>query len=102
MSHEETPLSVQPSQESTDRKGWLTALGGVGLVVTGILASTMCCWAPALVIGLGFGSLFIPFFGAMHGARWIFITAGALMVIGGLGWQRWRQQRSTRACEGSS
>lgn len=89
-------MSIVPQHPArADRKGLFAALGGIVLLGFGFLASTVCCWAPAIVIGLGFGSVFIPVIGMMHGARWALIAAGSLLAVGGLAWWLFRMRHRT-------
>ena len=90
-------INAQPADRA-DRKGLFAALGGIVLLGFGFLASTMCCWAPALVLGLGFGSVFIPVIGVLYGARWALVGAGGLLVVGGLAWWLLRMRRQS-ACD---
>lgn len=90
-------INAQPAARD-DRKGLFAALGGILLLGFGFLASTMCCWAPALVIGLGLGSAVIPVIGVMYGARWALVGAGGLLVVGGLTWW-WLRTQQNRACD---
>lgn len=90
-------IDAQPAARG-DRKGLFAALGGIVLLGFGVLASTICCWAPAFVIGLGFGSIFIPIIGVLYGARWALVGAGGLMVIGGLAWW-WLRVRRNPTCD---
>lgn len=63
-------------------RGLLATLGGGILLLGGLFLSLACCWAPALVIGLGLTTVFA----ALHGFRVLFMVIGGILVVGGLAW----------------
>ncbi|MBU6430301.1 MAG: hypothetical protein KGR26_14900 [Cyanobacteria bacterium REEB65] len=69
----------------------LTA-AGIASAVTGVLLVTLCCWAPAVIVALGLGSLYA----LLYGYRYVFGAAGAALVVAGLIWAR--RSRSVGAC----
>lgn len=89
-------MAFDEHTERTQRKGVLAAAGGGLLLAGGLFLSLACCWAPALLVGLGLTTIF----GALHGFRLLFIALGSLLIVGGLGWALYsRRQGRCESCE---
>lgn len=83
------------STAAPEKKGPLAVLTGGLLVMGGILLSSLCCWAPALIIGLGLSSVFA----VLHGLRGLFIGAGAALIVAGLAWIVYQRRQGSCGCQ---
>ncbi|MNS28216.1 hypothetical protein D3C72_601850 [compost metagenome] len=80
---------VQATSTKQDRKGLVTAGAGISIAIGAFILSSACCWAPALIVSLGLGSMF----GAFMGVHLYVVAAGAALTAVGLLWHMQRRSR---------
>lgn len=87
--------ATPPVPRERDRKGPAALVTGVLIAVVGFALPSACCWAPALIMSLGLGTII----GALHNAQAYLIAAGLALAAVGAVWQLRRRRPDACGCE---